>query len=496
MDLVELLTPEEMAAADRLAIAAGVGGFELMQNAGAAVAEATREMAADGDVLVLAGPGNNGGDGFVAAALLRREGRSVRVALLGEREKLSGDAARAAAAYDGPLELLRSETDLSAALVIDALFGAGLARPLTGDVAGVVERLNGTGAPVLAVDLPSGVDGGSGAVDGVALRAARTVTFFRLKPGHLLLPGRLHCGRTHIAQIGIPDAVLGEVRPATFHNLPPLWRGHLRPPRPGDHKYTRGHAFVVSGPASATGAARLAAAGALRAGAGAVTVASPAAAVLVNASHLTAIMVRQCDGPAALAELLADPRPKSIVVGPGNSVGERTRANVVAALASAAAVVLDADALTSWTESRSELFASIRKRLPPVVLTPHEGEFARLFDGEGPRLERVRAAAAESGAVVVLKGSDTVIAAPDGRAAINSNAPADLATAGTGDVLAGIVAGLLAQGLPGFEAAAAGVWLHGAAGATVGRGLIAEDLPGALPQVLRGLAGDGRPETA
>jgi hydroxyethylthiazole kinase-like uncharacterized protein yjeF len=448
------------------------------------------DMARHGDILVLAGPGNNGGDGFVAASILRGAGRSVRVALLGARERLTGDAARAAAAYDGPLQALGPETDISAALIIDALFGAGLARPLTGDVAQVVERLNASGTPTLAVDLPSGVDGRTGALQGAAVRATRSVTFFRLKPGHLLMPGRLHCGRTDIADIGIPDSVLAEIRPSTFHNLPALWRRCLRPPRAADHKYARGHAFVVSGPASATGAARLAAAGALRAGAGAVTVASPPDAVLVNASQLTAIMVRECDGPAALSDLLADPRPKSIVIGPGNGVGAETRANVKAAMASAAAIVLDADALTSFAASRDELFASIKNRLPPVVMTPHEGEFARLFTNGGPRLDRARSAAAASGAVVLLKGYDTVIAAPDGRAAINSNAPADLATAGSGDVLAGIVGALLAQGLPGFEAAAAAVWIHGAAATAVGRGLIAEDLPLAIPAVLRHLDRD------
>jgi hydroxyethylthiazole kinase-like uncharacterized protein yjeF len=493
MGPIELLTPEEMAIADRLAVAGGVSGFHLMQNAGAAVAEAAREMSEQvdhGSILVLAGPGNNGGDGFVAATQLHSEGCDVRVALLGSRDRLTGDAARAAEAYEGPLETLGPDTDLSAELVIDALFGAGLARPLEGVVAGVVERLNDSGAPVLAIDLPSGVDGRTGAVQGVAVRATRTITFFRGKPGHLLMPGRRLCGLCDVAQIGIPESVLAEIRPATFHNLPSLWRDQLRPPRADDHKYARGHAFVVSGPASATGAARLSAAGALRAGAGAVTVASPPDAVIVNAAHLTAIMVREYDGPAALAELLADPRPKSIVIGPGNGVGAETRANVEAALASDAAIVLDADALTSWAAERDALFAGIKDRVAEVVLTPHEGEFARLFPGEGPRLDRARAAASESGAILVLKGSDTVIATPDGRAAINSNAPAGLATAGSGDVLSGIVAGLLAQGLPGFEAAAAGVWMHGAAGSAVGRGLIAEDLPPAIPTVLRQLEQD------
>lgn len=490
MSGLELLTPDEMAGADQLAVAAGMGSYDLMQKAGLAVARAARAMVPEGRILVLAGPGNNGGDGFVAARFLQSFGFDMRVALIGDRGALSGDAARAAAEYDGEVETLRASSDLSAALVIDALFGAGLARPLTGEVAAIVDALNAAGRPVLAVDLPSGIDGRTGEVQGTAVRATRTITFFRLKPGHLLMPGRLHCGVTEVAQIGIPDHVLTTLTPATFQNAPALWREHLRPPQPGDHKYARGHAYVVSGPASATGAARLAAAAALRIGAGAVTVASPPDAVLVNSAHLTAIMVRKFDGAAELAGLLAEPRQKSIVLGPGNGVGTATRANVEAALASDAAIVLDADALTSFAGQSGSLFTSIIEGGRPVVLTPHEGEFARLFESGGSRLDRARSAAAESGACVVLKGYDTVIAAPDGRAAINSNAPADLATAGSGDVLAGIIAGLLAQRLPAFEAAALGVWMHGAAGEACGRGLIAEDLPAALPGVLQRLERD------
>jgi hydroxyethylthiazole kinase-like uncharacterized protein yjeF len=486
MSELEVLTPAEMAEADRFAVAAGVDSFELMKNAGGAVANAAREMAGRGRILVLCGPGNNGGDGFVAAALLRAEGRHVGVALVGERQRLKGDAARAAAMWDGPLEV-GERTEFSGALVIDALFGAGLARPLSGEAATIVDRLNASSVPVLAIDLPSGVDGRTGAADGVAVRAKRTVTFFRLKPGHLLLPGRTLSGQIEVAQIGIPDEVLSSIAPKTFQNRPELWRKELAQPQPDDHKYRRGHTFVVSGPPDRTGAARLAAAAALRIGAGAVTVASPPDAVLVNASHLTAVMVRDFVGAAGLADLLSGPRPKSVVVGPANGVGGSTRANVEAALASDAAAVLDADALTSFKEDRSALFSSVRNRRPPVVLTPHEGEFLRLFSAGGSRLDRAREAAAESGAIVVLKGSDTVIATPDGRAAINSNAPPDLATAGSGDVLAGLIGGLLAQGLPGFEAACAGVWVHGAAAAAFGRGLIAEDLPDLVPRVLRDL---------
>jgi ADP-dependent NAD(P)H-hydrate dehydratase / NAD(P)H-hydrate epimerase len=487
---VELLTPSEMGEADRLTINAGTSGFALMQAAGRAVAEAAVRMAPEGDILVVAGPGNNGGDGYVAARELQRRERQVRVAQFGRREALTDDAARAAAAWDGPTEEIGPETDFSASLVIDGLFGAGLTRPLDGPAAKIVEAVNGSGAPVLAVDLPSGVDGRTGEVKGAALRARRTVTFFRLKPGHLLMPGRMHCGEREVAGIGIPDSVLAKIGPRTFQNLPALWRSDFREPSPLDHKYARGHVFVTSGPASATGAARLAAAGALRIGAGVVTVVSPPDAVLVNATHLTAIMVRSSKGPEDLARLLSSGRPSAAVIGPGNGVGSTTRANVEAALASPAAVVLDADALTSWEDSPATLFAQISNRAAPVVLTPHEGEFARIFRHSGARIDRARSAAVECGAVVVLKGYDTIIAAPDGRAAINANAPADLATAGSGDVLAGVVAGLLAQTVPAFEAACAAVWMHAEAANIVGRGLISEDLPTALPVVLRRLDAD------
>jgi len=480
---IELLTPAEMAEADRLAIAGGTSGFALMAAAGEAVARVAAELAGTGRIVVVAGPGNNGGDGYVAATALRRAGRDARVATLSETS-LTGDAARAAAAYDGPTEVFRPSALRDAALVVDALFGAGLARPLTGAGAAAVEAIDASGVPVLAVDLPSGIDGRTGEVRGAAVRAVRTVTFFRLKPGHLLVPGRLHCGETELVQIGIPEDVLAAISPRAFRNAPGLWRSRLRPPDPMDHKYARGHVFAVSGPPDATGAARLAAAAALRVGAGAVTVVSPPEALAVNAAHLTAVMVRTFAAPAELAHFVAPSRPAAMVIGPGNGVGPATRANVEAALATSAALVLDADALTSFRNAPEALFGAVAARSAPVVMTPHEGEFARLFDAGGPRIDRACAAAAKSGAIMVLKGYDTIVATPDGRVAINSNATPDLATAGSGDVLAGLIAGLLAQGLPGFEAAAAAVWMHAEAGRTLGPGLVSEDLPGALPAVL------------
>lgn len=491
---MEVLTTAEMEQADRLTIAGGTPGFALMLSAGQAVAQAALDLVEQGPILVIAGRGNNGGDGFVAAAELAARGRDVSVILLCERDSLKGDAALAARGWKGPLLPFNPQAIGAPALIIDALFGAGLDRPVKGDPYIMIEAVNARGVPVLAVDLPSGINGTTGAVMGIAVRATETVTFFRRKPGHLLLPGRVHCGRVRVADIGIDAAVLREIRPSTFENVPQLWRGSFPVPRIDAHKYARGHVVAVSGDMSATGAARLAARGALRAGAGLATLASPRDALAINATALTAVMVRAVDTAAEFADLIDDRRLNACVIGPGAGVGQRTRDFVLAALAARRGVVLDADALTSFGDAPDQLFEAIKKtELPQVVLTPHEGEFPRLFSDMSnkhplrSKLERVRIAAQRSGAVVLLKGPDTVVASPDGCAAIAANAPPWLATAGSGDVLAGIIGGLLAQGVAAFEAACIGVWMHGEAGSEAGPGLIAEDLPEVLPAVFRRL---------
>ncbi|MGD9845231.1 MAG: NAD(P)H-hydrate dehydratase [Variibacter sp.] len=493
----ELLTPSEMAQADRLTIAGGRPGIVLMEAAGRAVAEAVAAgIQGEARIAVVAGPGNNGGDGFVAARLLAERGQHVEVLLLGARADLKGDAAVAAAAWSGPTYPAEPARLRGADVMVDALFGAGLARPLDGTALALVEAMNASGARIVAVDLPSGISGETGAVMGGAVRAEETVTFFRRKPGHLLLPGRMHCGRVTVADIGIEADVLDQVRPQTFENRPALWRAVFPVPRTDGHKYARGHAVVVSGGVSTTGAARLAARGALRAGAGLVTIASPMNALLVNATANLAIMVRGADGPEGLASLLSDTRINAVALGPGGGTGEAMRAQVSIALGGERAVVLDADALTSFADDPESLFGAIRARAEPTILTPHGGEFSRLFKNmDAPskghsKLSAVRAAARISGATVLLKGGDTVVATPDGHATIADNAPPWLATAGAGDVLAGMIAGLLAQGMPAFEAASAGVWLHGEAAAAFGPGLIAEDLPETLPRVYRSLLSD------
>lgn len=496
--MIELLNPAEMAEADRLAATAGVAGIELMEAAGRAVADAAARVApAKALVLVVCGPGNNGGDGFVAARLLAERGYGVRVLLAGVPSQLSGDAAVAASRWQGPVSTAEPARVSGAHLIVDALYGAGLARSVEGLSRLLIEAMNAARAPIVAVDLPSGVHGGSGAVMGAAIKAAETVTFFRRKPGHLLLPGRLRCGPVTVADIGIPASVLTRIRPTAFANAPPLWRHAFPVPTLDGHKYTRGHVVTVSGGMASTGAARLAARGALRAGAGLVTIASPREALAVNAAASLAIMVRPTDGAGELAALLSDPRLNALVIGPGCGVGAATAAMVEAALKGSGAAVLDADALTSFAERPQQLFDACAERGDAAtVMTPHEGEFARLF-GEvkeaaaGSKLERARAAARAAHAVVLLKGADTVVAAPDGRAAISENAPPWLATAGSGDVLAGMIAGLLAQGMPPFEATNAAAWLHGEAGNEIGLGLISEDLPEALPKILQKLLSAG-----
>jgi len=494
--MFELLSPREMGMADRLTIESGTPGIELMEVAGGRVAEAAEKLADERrSVTILCGPGNNGGDGFVAGRLLARSGYSVDMRLLGDPERLSGDARLAYEAYAGAV-LPVDVSDLfllkpAEAIVIDALFGAGLDRALQGHAAEVVSSLNRTCLDILAVDLPSGVDGATGATPGPAIRARMTVTFFRKKPGHLLYPGRSHCGEVSVTNIGIPDKVLSEIGSRAWQNEPEVWLSHWSGPGEQGHKYDRGHAVVVSGPASQTGAARLAANAALRSGAGLATVASEPSAVLVNAAHLTAVMLKSIKGPDELADLLTDQRLNAVVIGPGAGTVPETAQKVGVILQAGPLAVLDADALTIFKDHPGALFAQIRRAPGEVVLTPHSGEFSRLFPEEMgmDRLAAARVAAGLSGATIVLKGADTVVAAPDGRAVINCNAPSWLATAGSGDVLAGIISGLGAQGMPGFEAAAMGVWMHSEAGRSAGPGLISEDLLPALRLVIARLYG-------
>jgi hydroxyethylthiazole kinase-like uncharacterized protein yjeF len=457
-----LLSPAEMGRADQAAIRAGISGIGLMQRAGWAVARAALSFGPC-RVLVLCGPGNNGGDGYVAARLLADRGWPVRLAALAP-PRASSDAALAAALWHGPAAAFTPAESARADLVIDAVFGAGLTR----DIDAAVAETLAAARRVLAVDVPSGLDGATGARRGQVRAADATVTFVRLKPGHLLLPGRTLCGTLHLAEIGMPAAILAELAPGSFLNRPGLWR--LPVLTPESHKYTRGHVTVLGGPAM-TGAARLAASAARHGGAGLVTIAAVQGADLYRTGDPGLIV-----SDAPVATLLEDPRRKVWVCGPG--LGHAAAANALPALIAAQrSIVADADALS--------LCAGAPERLRGVAaITPHDGEFAKLFGAPTDRLAAARAAARRIDAVVVLKGADTIIAAPDGRAAINASAPPWLATAGAGDVLSGLLGALLGQGMPAFDAAAAAVWLHGRAAAQIGEGLLAEAIPPALTQAI------------
>ncbi len=434
---------------------------------------------------VLCGPGNNGGDGFVVARKLKEGGWPVRVGLLGARDALKGDAALMASLFDGEIEDLTPAVLDGAGVIVDALFGTGLARSLDGAARVIVEAANAHPAPAIAIDIPSGVDADTGAVLGAAIDAIASVTFITKKPGHLLFPGRALSGVVHVADIGIDAQHVAAQRPTIFENDPALFAAQWPRLDWRTHKYARGAAAVISGPRLRTGAARLAATAALRAGAGLVTVLSPSEAADENAAHLTSVMIREADDATAVAAILSDPRFTAALIGPGAGVGDMTRAKTQAILATRAAAILDADTLTSFEEEADALFAKLRR---DDVLTPHWGEFARLFPTEAVaatgRLRAASSAAVRANAVIVLKGADSIIAAPDGRCVINTNAPFDLATAGSGDVLAGIITGIRAAGMPGFEAASAGVYIHGICGSLAGRGLIADDLAAAIPAAL------------
>jgi NAD(P)H-hydrate epimerase len=485
-----VLSVGEMYRADALAIEGGVAGLSLMEAAGTAIARAIRRRWRPRPVAVLCGPGNNGGDGFVVARLLRREGWPVRLGLLGAPAALKGDAAANRDRWSETIHALAPDLLDGAGLVVDALFGAGLARPIEGIAAETIVGIDQRGLDCVGVDVPSGVHGDTGAVLGIAPHCRLTVTFFRAKPGHLLLPGRSRCGELLVADIGIPAAVLDAIRPETFHNVPGLWRERFPRPRIEGNKYHRGHALIAGG-AEMTGAARLAAEAARRTGAGLVTLAVPAGARALYAAVRPGTIVASTAEPAPFAALIADRRRTCALIGPGVGLGTEIREQVLAVLRTGKPCVLDADALTVFRDAPAALFREIRG---PCLMTPHEGEFARIFETAGDKPSRARAAARASGATILLKGPDTIIAAADGRAAINTEGSPDLATAGSGDVLAGIALGLIAQGMSAFDAACAAAWLHGRIAAQFGPGLIAEDLIDGLAPMLRSIRDEEGPD--
>jgi NAD(P)H-hydrate epimerase len=482
-----VLTADEMRRVEAAAFARGLPSFEAMRRAGQAVAELIARrwlLDAVDRVIVLCGPGNNGGDGFIAATALRAAGYAVQVQSVALKAARSADATKAAAGWGDAVTPLNAKglADLGPrTIVVDALFGIGLTRPLDGDALDTVEAINRSGARVVAADVPSGVDADNGAILGAAIRADVTVTFGWVKRGHLLLPGAAQCGELVVADAGFTAGDLAAIDMACWRNAPAVWRDAYPLPRPDDHKYRRGHALIAGG-AVMTGAARLAAQAARRVGLGMLTLAAPAPVWPIYAQDLVGAIVRPVADNAATLALAGDARVSALLVGSGLEPDRATADLVRGAMALGRPMTVDGGGLTALAQH-----GGLAGGRPDIVLTPHEGEFARLFPDlvEGvSKVERARAAAARSGCTVVLKGADTVIAVPDGRAILSELGPATLATAGSGDVLAGAVTGLLGLGLAPLQAAAMAVWLHAEAARGFGLGLIAEDLPERLPRAL------------
>jgi NAD(P)H-hydrate epimerase len=484
--MFEVLTAEEMRKADAAAIAGGVPGIHLMEQAGNAVAKAVEDRYSPAPVLVFCGPGNNGGDGFIVATRLKAAGWKVRVACLVKKAALKGDAALAAKQWDGDVESLNSNLSLKdTALIVMAIFGTGLSKPLDPEIVTLFDKVRAKRIPVVAVDVPSGLDATTGVLSPGALPADVTVTFCRKKLAHVLQPGKAVCGRIQLATIGITDQVVAELKTTVFENNPALWLKDFPVPGADAHKYSRGHAVVYGGERR-TGAACLAAAATQKVGAGLVTIASRHPTWAIYHGYRASIMVDMWGEREEFKTILRDERRNVVVIGPGAGIDGNLKEAVEDVLAFNKSAVFDADVFTLFKDKPAEFFAKLSP--DKHVLTPHEGEFTRLFGTlEGNKLDRARKAAKTANAVVLLKGADTVIAAPDGTAVINTNAPPTLATAGSGDVLAGLIAGLMAQGMSPFMAACAGAWLHGDTAQTIGLGLTAEDIIQQLPQSLNRL---------
>lgn len=487
----ELLTPEQMNKADQLTIAGGIAGIELMEAAGRSINLVLQQKFPQArDILIICGGGNNGGDGFVIARLLANSGLNVDLFIAGDTDNIRGDAALALSRTGPDVKLVKAIADKPYDLIVDALFGAGLDRAITGNRAAIIEAINGSDTPVLSVDLPSGIDGATGAILGCAFNATVTVTFFRKKPGHVLYPGRQNCGELVVAQIGIRSGVLKKLGITSRLNRPNLWHDQYPVLKSDGHKFDRGHSLIVSGELPMSGAARLCAGAALRTGSGLVTIACSKDVLSANAASLSAIMLCEASDEGALLKVLEDKRMNCIAMGPGMQPDSTTRGKVLALLSAKRHMVLDAGALSAFNDHQDELFDAIKANGQSVVLTPHAGEFSRLFPDQHDVQSKItctQKAAKRAGAIIINKGADTVIAAPDGRSAISDNAPPWLATAGSGDVLTGIVAGLLAQGMAGYEAANAAVWLHGDAANRMGAPLISSDLDEGLRQAIGGL---------
>ncbi|MEN0654131.1 MULTISPECIES: NAD(P)H-hydrate dehydratase [Hyphobacterium] len=485
----EIFSVDGVRRADRHASGHGRSAWVLMQTAGRSVVDAITARWSPRQTVIFVGPGNNGGDGFVIANGLSDAGWPVRVVRVFPDRNWTGDAHVAAQHWAGPVNGLGPDSLSGAGLIVDAIFGTGLSRSPEGEAAELIAAINACGAPVVAVDIPSGLNGDRGEPQGEAVEADLTVTFHRLRPAHLLQPSRQFCGKIVCADIGIPDHDPPEGDVVARLNHPALWPDWPETGAADTHKHRKGRLAVLSGPAKSTGAARMAAVAGLRAGAGLVTMLTPPGAALVNANHLTEVMIRSFRDVEDFLTGLDAIRATAAVLGPAAGKSDALKQIVIAALSRPLPVVLDGDALSVFCDDPGHLLGHLRDH---DVITPHAGEFERLFPGLSGtslnKIEAARAAADRAGCVVVFKGADSVIAVPGRTPRINTNASPALATAGTGDTLAGLIGGLLAQGAPAFDAASAAVWLHGEAGLRLGSGLIAGELADVMPAIMQDLA--------
>ena len=487
----EILSISEMYKVEKQVCAQGITSLSLMEAAGEAIADAVLNICEDGRILILCGLGNNGGDGFVAARLLENNGRKVRVLCLGSIDELNGDARASASNWTGEMCKFTSSLFEDTQVVVDALYGIGLNRPITGLGEDIIEKLNETNIPCVSVDIPSGVDANTGKILGCAVKANICVTFFRRKPGHLLFPGKDKCGDVRVADIGIDKSIFTSLPPKIHENTPQLWLENFPIPEVQGHKYNRGHAVVVGGE-ELTGAAKLASFAALRSGAGLVTIASPKESSMVYRSGSPSVMVKDINNLEEFTSIISQKSVTGVLIGPGNGVNKETYDRVLRAI-TCNPCVLDADALTVFEQCPNVLFRALKNMSEcNNVITPHEGEFKKLFIKEAESKNskskiELAISASSINAVIVLKGADTIITSPTGLIYINTNSSPYLATAGSGDVLSGIILGLLVQGMIPFEAASAGVWLHGESGRMFGPGLVAEDIAKIIPSIFKKL---------
>ena len=450
MKSIPLLTSEEMRAADTAAIAAGTLEATLMQRAAEALVLVITQYYKPCRTVVVCGFGNNGGDGRIAAGMLKERGFDITIAT--PQDDMNG--------------LL-----YNADLIIDALLGTGLNKELTDQFMETIAAINAAGCPVVACDIASGVNATTGEIMGCAVKATRTVTFAAAKRGHFLLPGKAHTGVLHIMDIGISVQEAG-----AYLNTPALWK--IPNPNMDDHKYARGHAVVMGGAYTSTGAAKLTANAALKIGAGAVSVACNTMTLPIYAASLAAVMTKLAGTMDEFNTLIHEPRVKALAIGMGAGIGEETNKHTLAMLKTDIPCVIDGDAL------QPEILSTMHAK---TIITPHAGEFKRLFGEHANKTDAVEVAIQKFPGVLVYKGNDTIIAQKGRALVINSNATPGLATAGSGDVLAGIIAGLVAQGMKPFDAACAGVWLHGEAATKLGRFFTAED-------IIQGLSSCGQPK--